>query len=108
MRDNQFCVVYVTVDKMDVAKNIARELVEKKLAACCSILPNVNSIYYWDGKVQDDTEILMMIKSHFEKFDLIEEEITKIHPYEVPEIIVVPISKGSEKYLNWLKETINL
>lgn len=108
MSDNQFCVVYVTVNEIDIAKKIATVLVEKKLAACCSILPEVESIYYWDGKVQNDSEFLLMIKSHFDKFDRVEEEILKVHTYDVPEIIAIPIVKGSEKYLAWLKDTINL
>ena len=108
MSDNQFCVVYVTVNEIDIAKKIATVLVEKKLAACCSILPEVESIYYWDGKVQNDSEFLLMIKSHFDKFDRVEEEILKVHTYDIPEIIAIPIVKGSEKYLAWLKDTINL
>lgn len=108
MNDNQFCVVYVTVNEMNIAKQIANVLVEQKLAACCSILPGAESIYFWNGKVQNDTEFLLMIKSHFAKFDRVEKEILKLHPYDVPEIIAIPIVKGSEKYLAWLKDTINL
>lgn len=107
MSKNDFCIVYVTVDRKNTALEIAKKLIEEKLAACCTIISNVESVYFWEGKVQQDRELLMMIKSHLNKFDELERIVADIHPYEVPEIIAVPIAEGSKKYIDWLENTIN-
>ena len=107
MSKNDFCIVYVTINRKNTALEIAEKLIEERLAACCTIISNVESVYFWEGKVQHDGELLMMIKSHLSKFSELERIVSDIHPYEVPEIIAVPIAQGSKKYIDWFEKTIN-
>jgi len=90
---------------MESAKAISYSLVEKRLAACCSIIPGITSVYQWNDKVNEDSEILIMIKSRYELIENIKKEILNQHPYDVPEIVSVEINNGSEQYLDWLKES---
>jgi len=84
------------------AARIARALVEKKLAACVNVLPAVRSFYRWKGAIEDEQESLLVIKSSRPLFDQLRAEIEKLHSYEVPEVVAVPIVDGSEGYLEWL------
>lgn len=95
-------VVLSTCASAEEAERIARSLVEKKLAACVNILPAVRSIYRWKGAVEDGPEILLVIKSSRALFDELQAEIGRMHSYEVPEAIAIPIVAGSEGYLDWL------
>lgn len=101
---NQYIVVLVTTVNMAEAETIAKTLVFEKLAACVNIVDKVRSIYYWEGKVHDESEYLLVIKSTSENFDMVEKRIKELHSYEVPEIIALSIVKGSQDYLNWLSE----
>ena len=103
----QFYVFLVTVPNMDEAKKIALILVEERLAACVNIIKDIVSTYRWKGKVEVDEELLLIIKTTEDKADLIIKKINEIHSYEVPECICIPITKGSEKYLNWIEESIH-
>ena len=98
-------VVYVTAPNEDEAAGIAKALVEARLAACVNIINNIRSIYRWQDKLEDDSEVLMIIKTRRELFDLLTVEVKKLHSYEVPEIIALPISLGSEDYLKWIRES---
>ena len=84
------------------AKNISRAVVKKKLAACVNIIKVVESVYFWDGKIVEDSESLLIIKTKADKFDALKEEINKIHPYDVVEIIAVDIKDGDSSYLSWI------
>ncbi len=95
-------VVLTTCESADEASQIARVLVEKKIAACVNILPGAKSVYRWKDKIEEASEILLIIKSRRDLFDAIRTEIAKIHTYELPELIAVPIVDGSETYLSWL------
>lgn len=86
---------------------IATSLVEEKLAACVNILPQVKSIYRWEGKLESADEFVLMIKTRREIFTNVRERVCKLHPYELPEIIAVPIEAGLEPYLNWITESVN-
>jgi len=101
----QFSVALVTASGVDEARRIANALVEKRLAACCNIIPKVESIYRWEGKVNTDTEALMVIKTRksFKK-DVIR-CVRKLHSYSVPEIIFLPLQGGNPDYLKWLAES---
>jgi len=99
-------IVLGTTDTVELAKKIARELVEEKEAACVNILPGISSIYRWEGKICEDNECLLVIKSSRSKFDLIKDRIKKLHTYTTPEIIAVPIEFGDDAYLNWLRLSI--
>jgi periplasmic divalent cation tolerance protein len=96
-------VVMVTAASEDEATHIGRAVVDAGLAACANILPRIRSIYRWQGKMADETEVLMLLKSRRPIFGALEKEIKRLHSYSVPEIIAVPIERGSEKYLRWLK-----
>jgi periplasmic divalent cation tolerance protein len=95
-------VVMVTTTSEDEATRIGRAVVDASLAACANILPKIRSIYRWQGKMADETEVLMLLKSRGPMFGALEKEIKRLHSYSVPEIIAVPIAKGSEKYLRWV------
>jgi periplasmic divalent cation tolerance protein len=99
-----YCIVIVTVPRMKVAQDIAKLLVNKRLAACVNIIPSITSFYRWENRLYQDKEILMMIKTKKIFFTRLAKEIKAHHPYIVPEIIAVPIIKGNKKYLNWIKE----
>ena len=100
----RFFLFLVTVPNMEEAQRIAKILVEEKLAACVNVIRNIISWYHWKGKVENDEEQLLLIKTIEAKSDLIIKKINEIHSYDVPECIGFPIDKGSEPYLDWIKE----
>lgn len=100
----QLYVFIVTVPSIEEAKRIADILVEERLAACVNIVRNIISTYRWKGKVEVDEEQVLIIKTSEAKADLIIKKINEIHSNEVPECIGFPINKGSEPYMDWIKE----
>ena len=99
-------VVYVTSGDTDESKKIARTLVEKRLAACVNLLPQVRSFYRWEGKVQDDPESLLVIKTSRSLFAAVRAEVERLHSYRVPEVLCVPILEGSPNYMAWLGDCL--
>lgn len=97
-------VVYITTPNEDEAVRIAKIIVEEKLAGCVNIVRGIRSIYSWQGKIEDDSEVLMIVKTQRHLFEPLKRRVKKLHSYTVPEIIALPIIEGSEDYLNWLKE----
>jgi periplasmic divalent cation tolerance protein len=95
-------VVLSTCGSAEEAAKIARALVEKKLAGCVNVMPAVRSFYRWKGVIEDEQELLLVIKSSRALFNDLRVEIEKLHSSEVPEVIAVPIVDGSEGYLEWL------
>lgn len=100
-------VVFCTTPNANLAREIAESLVRDKLAACCNIIPGVNSIYLWRDEIQHDSEHLMLIKTSAEKFEEVERRIKELHTYEVPEIIALKIKQGSHDYINWLHQVVD-
>jgi periplasmic divalent cation tolerance protein len=98
-------VVFITAPNGDDAAKIARALVESRLAACVNIVKNVRSIYAWQGKVEDDSEFLLLAKTRRELFNELADRVKELHSYDVPEIIALPITHGSEDYLKWLRNS---
>lgn len=96
-------VVLTTVGSRDDAAELARVLVQERLAACVNILLGVDSVYWWEGQVQEDREFLLLIKTREELLDALEERLGVLHPYQVPEIIALPIEWGSKAYLDWVR-----
>lgn len=88
------------------AKDIAYSLIKSRAAACVNIIPNVSSIYRWEEKVAEDSEFLLLIKTKQSKEQEVQKLIQEMHSYEVPEVISLSIESGSEKYLNWLDESL--
>lgn len=95
-------VVLMTAASADEADRIANFLVEKKLAACVQILPDIRSVYYWKGEVTRDTELLLLAKTVRSNFAELETKVRAIHSYENPEIIALDMVAGSKDYLDWL------
>ncbi|XP_036623571.1 protein CutA [Trichosurus vulpecula] len=98
-------VVFVTCPNDKVAKTIARAAVEKRLAACVNLVPQVTSIYEWKGKVEEDSEVLMMMKTQTALAAPLTEFIRSVHPYEVVEVIALPVEQGNLPYLRWVKDS---
>ncbi|MEO0987792.1 MAG: divalent-cation tolerance protein CutA [Cyanobacteria bacterium J06639_14] len=102
---SDYGVVLVTVDTQETAQAIAEVLVRDRLAACVNLFP-VQSIYTWKDTIQHDSEWQMVIKTAGTHFASLEAKIQEIHPYEVPEIITLPIIQGSSTYLHWMSEQV--
>ena len=97
-----FIVIFVTASSEEEAKKIAQSLVEKRLAACVNIIKDVQSVFRWKGKILDEKELLLIIKTRKKLYKNVEEEVKNLHAYEVPEIIALPIISGSKDYLYWI------
>ena len=95
-------IVFVTASSLEEAEKIARILVEKGLAACANILSPVRSIFVWEQNLTEETEVLLMFKTKRDLFGHLAEEVKKLHSYNLPEIIALPILAGTEDYLNWI------
>ncbi len=98
----EFILVLTTVPEEKSGQEIARRLVEERLAACVTISAAARSVYRWEGKICDETERVLFIKTKAGLYKKLEARIKKIHPYKVPEIIALSIEKGSADYLDWL------
>jgi periplasmic divalent cation tolerance protein len=99
-----YLVVFITTSSYDEARKIADALVVQKKAACVNIVPRVNSLFRWKGKIEEAEESLMVVKTRAELFPDVVSTVKAIHSYEVPEIIALPIVEGNADYLAWLKE----
>ena len=95
-------VVLMTAPDQEVAQRIARTLVEERLAACVNLIPGVRSIYRWQGSVEDDAEILLLAKTGRARCAALAARVQALHPYELPEIVVLPVDGGSQRYLDWI------
>src|SRR5712691_8548819 len=102
MDSSEPIVVLMTAANQDEASRIAETLVGARLAACVQILPEIESVYRWQGEVQREKEILLLAKTTRSRFDELESKVRAMHSYETPEIIAVPITAASEPYLKWL------
>ena len=98
-------VVLITAASDSEAAKIAQALVEEHLAACANIVPGVRSLFFWDGKTQDERETLLICKSRSALMSKIIQRVRSLHSYSVPEIIALPIIAGSPDYLEWVRET---
>lgn len=96
-----------TCDSPEEAARLAQELVSRRLAACVNIVPGVRSFYWWDGRVQDGNELLLVIKTRVELLPQLESALSELHSYERPEFIVLPIDGGSSAYLGWIDANVS-
>jgi len=99
-----FALVLSTAGTEDEAQRIARALVEDQLAACVSVAPKITSVYRWKGAVLTETEWLLLIKTRRELFPRVQEAVRRLHSYELPELLLVPVEGGEASYLRWLTE----
>ncbi len=100
-----FIVAFVTVSSKEEAERIAYTLVHDQLAACVNILSPIQSIYRWEGDIQNDVELMLVIKTRRALFDDVSECVHRLHSYEKPEVIAVPIEAGDAPYLSWVRDT---
>ena len=99
-------VALCTVPDQATGEKLAHALVEARLAACVNLVTGVTSIYRWEGKVQKETECLLVIKTGAARFEELKRRIKELHPYDLPEVIAVPITAGSSEYLQWIMDSI--
>lgn len=97
-------IVLTTAGSEDEANRIAHALVERRLAACVNILPQIRSVYRWQDKIEQATEWLLLIKTELPVFERVRECITELHSYEVPECIMLDVTAGSTPYLDWIRD----
>jgi periplasmic divalent cation tolerance protein len=100
-------VVFITTANTEDASRLAEMLVSQRLAACVQILPDVQSVYRWRGKIEREQEVLVIAKTIRSSFEKLEREVRAIHSYETPEIVALPLTAGSAPYLEWLGSNVN-
>ncbi|MDP2312044.1 MAG: divalent-cation tolerance protein CutA [Pseudomonadota bacterium] len=96
-------VVYITAPDADVAARIGRLLVEEELAACCSLVPGVRSIYRWEDAIHEDAEVLMIVKTRAACVEALTARVVAVHPYTLPEVLALPVLDGHLLYLDWVR-----
>ena len=97
-------IVLTTAGSPQEAEKIARALVERRLAACVNIVPQIQSVYRWKDKIEHETEWLLIIKTKTNLFESVADAIKELHSYELPECVMLEVSSGSERYLDWIRE----
>jgi periplasmic divalent cation tolerance protein len=95
-------VVLITAPDVETASRLARALVEERLAACVNLVPGIRSIYRWEGEVSEDAEVLLLAKTRADRCDALAARIEALHPYELPEVVALPVASGSVRYLAWV------
>ncbi|QSA96993.1 divalent-cation tolerance protein CutA [Methylococcus sp. EFPC2] len=101
-----YCLVLCTCPEGDVATSLARFLVEEGLAACVNLLPGVDSIYRWEGELETARECLLLIKTERSRYPELETRLRQAHPYQIPEIIALPLERGLTDYLHWISSCL--
>jgi periplasmic divalent cation tolerance protein len=100
-------VVLSNCGSEEEARRVARALVEARVAACVNIVPGIQSVYHWQGAIQEDPEWMLVIKSTRPMFDSLAAELRKIHSYQVPEVLAIPVIAGDQNYLDWMDREIS-
>lgn len=104
----RYVVLYCTTRSMDEASQIGQHLVGNHLVACVNVIPNIRSIFWWNNKVYQDSEVLMIIKTEESRIPEVERSIRQLHSYETPELIALPIQYGIPEYMNWMAQSLAL
>ena len=104
--DPDFLLILCTCPTREAASAIATALLEERLAACVNQLPGVKSLYRWEGRVEDDDELMLLIKTTASQYPAVEAMIRSLHPNEVPEIIGIPLTIGSDAYFDWIRNSV--
>ncbi|MGD2127023.1 MAG: divalent-cation tolerance protein CutA [Desulfobacteraceae bacterium] len=102
----EYIQVFVTIDEKDIAEKIASEVLEKRLAACVQVIGPITSRYWWEEKIETSEEWLCLMKSRKALYQGLEKTVKSIHPYDVAEILAVPVAMGSQEYLAWLDKAV--
>ena len=101
-----YLIVLMTASNREEAVKIVRTLLEEKLIACANIIESVSSFFWWQGKIEEEKEVLAIMKSSEDLFKRLSERVTELHSYDVPEVLALPIVDGSQSYLDWLKDCL--
>lgn len=105
-QEQQAALIFITTATKEEAQRIANVLLTQKKVACASILPRVQSFFWWKGKIDSASEVLLVVKTELRLLEATVKSVKELHSYEVPEIIAMPIIGGNEEYLKWIKESI--
>ena len=103
-----FYSVYITTPNIEEARNIGITLIGEKLAACVNFWEGIHSIYEWDGKIVEESECILIAKTHSEKIDSLIKKIEEIHSYQVPCIVALPLESGSNPFFEWIRKQVNV
>ena len=106
-RPGEFCCVYVTAPNITVARKIAAAALNERLVACANLVPKIESHYWWQGQLESSSEVMILFKTTKNRLAELEENVIKNHPYDTPEFIAVNLEHGTEKYLGWIKSSVN-
>lgn len=104
---NAFAIVLVTAPDFKIARALANAALKAKLIACANLIPKIESYYHWQSKIESSAEVLMILKTRKSKLSALEKLILANHPYGTPEFLVLPLSVGNKKYLDWLADSIS-
>ena len=99
-------VVLITCPSVPVGRRISRALIQQRLAACVNLVPKIESCYRWQGKIERAAETLLVIKTTSRRFDALTRAVRRLHPYQCPEIIALPVTAGHQPYLRWVMESV--
>jgi periplasmic divalent cation tolerance protein len=105
-RTTKYALALVTAPDMKVARRLARVALQARLVACANLVPNVESHYWWQGKIEHDTEVLLVLKTTRARLGGLEKLILAKHPYDTPEFLVLPVTAGNARYLRWIGESV--
>lgn len=101
-----YSILYITTSGVEESRKIARTLLGEKIAACANIIPQIESIYWWDGDLEEDTESILLLKTRSELVDKVIDRVLEIHSYQTPCALEIQIKKGSQGYLDWLENAL--
>ena len=99
-------VVLVTAPSPDVGAALGRALVDERLAACVNVIPGLTSIYRWQGRREEASECLLLIKTDDTRYAELERRVLELHPYTVPEVLALPVERGAPAYMEWLRDSV--
>jgi len=103
---SDYLLVLSTCPNVAVAEDIATELLNKRLVACVNMIPGVISMYHWQGAVQKDQEVVLLMKTQHDDYDALQDALRRVHPYELPEIIAVSLENALPAYLSWISDSV--
>ncbi len=106
MQDSGIRVAWSTISGREAADALARALVEERVAACVNIVPNVTSVYRWQGQIETSEEFLLLVKTRADRVEKLRERLLDLHPYDVPEFVVFDVAEGSAGYLRWVASEV--
>ena len=99
-------VVLTTAPGVEDATRIGRILIDERLAACANVMPGLTSIFRWEGDVQEEAEVLVLLKTTEERLEELRARLVEVHPYDVPEVLALPVVGGEERYMSWVRDEV--